>query len=251
MPIRNYNNNDKKPTVNVYSSVTFTNPESKIMQTRFSIEYFNKVMKINIALRNNAGSNDAYATYDTDNQISVYLSNIKAEVLRQMIVAMKNDPSIHNVCVECKNSLLKISDGSEYNTGNPCISILFADESGRDTEVIYETKSNYTGAYNYGDHKYSTKEFKSIELDTFAMCLGEYYKASSYAIAASVMEADLYRRNSLYELVKSISDKVGASPNRKFNNKTFLSGNNNKTSDLNGVPDGYEAGSFDNIASIL
>ena len=43
MPIRNYNNNDKKPTVNVYSSVTFTNPESKIMQTRFSIEYFNKI----------------------------------------------------------------------------------------------------------------------------------------------------------------------------------------------------------------
>ena len=42
-------------------------------------------MKISIALRNNAGSNDAYATYDTDNQVSVYVSFVKAEMLKRMI----------------------------------------------------------------------------------------------------------------------------------------------------------------------
>ena len=255
MALRTYNNNDKTPTVSTYSSIVFSNPESKIMASRFSISYLNKVMKVSIALRNNAGSNDEYATYDSDNQVSVYLSNIKAVLLRDMLIKMKTDPTIHNVCVESKNGLLKIFDGAEYGVQNPCISISFADESGNITEVIYETKAHEC-AYNYSNGEFSTEIFKNIEIDTFIMVLDQYYKSSSYAIAATIAESNMYRREAQNSLIKAIAEKVGVKPqsgNKQYNSKTFLSESNKKlsTSGLNGVPDGYEVSSFENIANSI
>lgn len=254
MALKNYNNNDKGPMVSTYSNITFSNPESKIMASKFSISYLNKVMKITIALRNNTGSNDDYATYDSDNPAIIYLSNVKAELLRQMIIKMRSDPSIHNVCAESKYGLLKISDGIEYGVQNPCISISFADEAGNVTEVVYETKSHIS-AYNYSNGEFSTETFNNIELDTIIMAFEEYYKASSYAIAASIAESSMYRREAQNNLIKAIAEKVGAhtSPSKQYNNKTFLSTNNNKTSStssgLTGVPAGYEVASFDSIAN--
>lgn len=258
MALKNYNNNDKKPVNVTYSDISFSNPESKIMASKFSISYFNKLMKISIALRNNAGSNDAYATYDTDNQASVFLSNVKARLLYLMIEKLKNDPDTHNVCIESKNGLLKISDGSEYGSKNICVSISYADEAGNVNEVIYETKPhNQTAVYNYTDGKFSVDEFPTIELDTFAMTLDEYYKASSFAIAATVMEANMYKRQGQYDLVKAIADKVGVTTSsatkKQFNSKTFLSFNNSNSNNggLNGIPKEYETASFDSIAGSM
>lgn len=258
MPLKNYtNNNQQKDITNsTYSSISFSNPGSKIMQSKFSISYFNRLMKISIALRNNAGSNDEYATYDTDNQISVYVSHMKAEMLRRMIEKFKADKSIHNVCIELKNGLLKVSDGAEFGTKNICISISYADATGKVDEVVYECKSDFhTAAYNYKDNSFSTEVFNDIELDTFTMTLEQYYLASSYAIAATVMEASMYKRNSIYELIKSIGDKVGASTSQKsqFNNKTFLASNNNSSTGggMNGIPTGYESSTFEDIANML
>ena len=258
MALRTYNNNDKTPTVSTYSSIVFSNPESKIMASRFSIGYFNKLMKISIALRNNAGSNDAYATYATDNQVSVYVSGTKAIMLAQMIDKMNHDATIKNVCIELKNGLLKVSNGSEYGTRNTCISISFADESGNVNEVVYETKGDYhTAAYNYNDGEYSTEVFNHIEIDTIKMTLEEYYRASSYAIAATVAESNMYRREATNNIIKAIAEKVGASTSssgKQFNNKTFLSGGNkssSSSSNLNGVPEGYEVASFDSIVSSM
>ena len=137
MALRNYNNNERNITNSTFSSIVFSNAESSIMQSKFSIGYFNKLMKISIALRNNAGSKDAYATYDNDNQINVYVSYTKAYMLARMIEKFQQDPNIHNVCIELKNGLLKVSDGSEYNgAGVPCISISYADESGNAMVVM-------------------------------------------------------------------------------------------------------------------
>lgn len=253
MPLKNYsNNNDKQITNLTYSAIAFTNPDSKIMQTRFSINYFNRLMRISIALRNNAGSNDAYATYDTDNQISVYVSASKAYMLWQLISKL-DEPDVHNVCIELKNGLFKISDGSEYGTSNTCFSISYADEAGNVNEVIYESRSNYTAAYNYNDGSFNTETFSKLELNTVAMALEEYYKASSYAIAATIMEANMYKRNAQVELIKAIADKVGVQTNgsRPFNSKTFLQSDNSRSSngELNGIPKYYEATTFENIAN--
>ena len=257
MPLKNYtNNNDRNITNSTYSSIAFSNPGSKIMQTRFSISYFNKLMKISIALRNNAGTNDEYATYDIDNQVSVYVSFTKAEMLRRMIKKFKSDPSIHNVCIELKNGLLKVSDGAEFGSNNICISISYADETGNVNEVIYECKSDFhTAAYNYSDNLFSTETFNDIEIDSVCMALEQYYYASSYAIAATVMEASMYKRSSIYDLIRSIGEKVGVSSGSKssFNTKTFLSGNNANKSNggLNGIPAGYESTTFESIADSL
>ena len=264
MAFNNYSNNkDNAPTSTVFSSVAFSNPESRISQSRFSVSYFNKLMKISIALRNNAGSNDKFATYDTDNQVSVYVSFTKAKMLLAMLSELAKNNDVHNVCIELKNGLLKVSDGSEYGSQAPCFSLSYADEAGNVNEVIYECKHGfYAAAFNYkADGTYESKIFDDIEIDALAMCLDEYYKASSYAIAASIMEASMWKRQSSFELLKSIGDKVGASTGSKgnFNNKTFLSGNgvqNNQQSSsngggMNGTPKGYESATFDSIAESM
>jgi hypothetical protein len=263
MAFRSYNNNDRQPTNTTYSGISFSNPGSEISQTKFSISYFNKVMKITIANRNNNGSNDNYATYDNDNAVVVYISNIKARILSDLITLMNARSDIHNVCVELKNGLMEVSDGSDYGSKSPCISISYAQEDGSVNKIVYQTKAGFhTGAYNYYDGKYESKTFDNIELDTFQMCLEEYYKASSYAIAASVMEAGMYKRNYEVELIKSIAEKVGASNGgsnnaNKFNNKTFLSGNSesqpasnsNVTTPSSMIPREYETSTFDDIVS--
>lgn len=259
MAFKSYNNNDKTPTCTTYSGISFSNPESSIGQTKISISYFNKVMKIAIAARNNSGSNNDYATYDNDNAVSVYVSNIKARILYLLIQQLKEDPNTHNVCVELKNGLIKVSDGSEYGSSSPCISISYAGEDGSVHEIVYQTKAGFhTGASNYSDGSYQTVSFDDIELDTFAMALDEYYKASSYAIAASVWEANMYRHEYEINLIKSIAEKcgvqVGANTSNpaKFNNKTFLSNNTQNTNNAGGmIPKEYETSTFDDIAASM
>jgi hypothetical protein len=263
MAFKNYNNNtdNNTPVTNVFSSVTFSNPESKISQSRFSVSYFNKLMRISIALRNNAGSNDNYATYDTDNQVSVYVSFTKAKMLADMIADLRNNSDVHNICIELKNGLLKISDGTEYGSSAPCISISYADEAGNVNEVIYECKLDfYKAAFNYNsDGTYESKVFNTIEVDAIEMTLNEYYKASSYAIAASIMEASAYKRQASHELLKSIAEKVGVqvggNKGGNFNNKTFLSNSSSGSSgsgvSMNGAPKGYESTTFDSIAGSM
>lgn len=262
MAFKSYNNNDRGPTCTTYSGISFSNPESTIGQTRISIGYFNKVMKVAIAVRNNGNSNNDYATYDNDNAVVVYVSNTKAKILYELIQRLKNDPNTHNVCVELKNGLMKISDGSEYGSSSPCISISYASEDGSVHEVVYQTKEKFhTGAANYTDGKFENIYFDDIELDTFAMALDEYYKASSYAIAATVWEANMYRHDYESNLIKSIAEKCGVQTNSnsnptKFNNKTFLSGNSNSSasnSSSNGsmIPKEYESSTFDDIAASM
>lgn len=260
MAFKSYNNNDRGPTCTTYSGISFSNPESTIGQTRISISYFNKVMKIAIAARNNGNSNNDFATYDNDNAVSVYVSNIKAKILYELIQRLKNDPDTHNVCVELKNGLIKVSDGTEYGSTSPCISISYASDDGSVHEIVYQTKVGvHTGAINYANGKYENVAFDDIELDTFAMALDEYYKASSSAIAASIWEANMYRHDYEINLIKSIAEKCGVQANNsssnpaKFNNKTFLSNNSNSYNNTNSsmIPKEYESSTFDDIASSM
>lgn len=272
MAFKNYNNNgsgnNNRPTNTTYSPISFGNPESKICQSRISIEYFNQLMRLCIALRNNGNSNDKYATYDNDNKISVYISFTKAKILHDMYFKEFLEKGRNNICIELKNGLLKISNGAEYGTTNPCISISYADEDGTVNEVIYETKSEpYSGAMDYKDGSYETYTAPGMELDTIVMALGEYYRNSSYAIAASVMEASMYKRNAMTDMIRSIADKVGVQTGGNkgnINNKTFLSGNGNGNSGgmsnymnpptgggMNGTPKEYQESTFDDIAGSM
>ena len=260
MAFKSYNNNDKSLSVTTYSNISFSNPESNLGQTKISISYFNKIMKISIASRNNNGSNNEFATYDNDNAVSVYVSNIKARILYLLIQKLMNEPDTHNVCLELKNGLIKVSDGSEYGSSSYCISISYAAEDGSVHEVVYETKKNFhTGAFNYSNGSYENISYDDIELDTFMMTLDEYYRASSYAVAATVRESNMYAREYEVNLIKSIAEKcgvqVGSNNNNsnpaKFNNKTFLSNNQNTNASSGNsiIPKEYESSTFDDIVS--
>ena len=258
------NNNDNQPTNVTYSAIAFSNTESVIDATRFSISYFNKLMKISIARRNNANSADTFATYDNDNANVVYVSYHKAKILHDLMLEMKNNKKMDNVCVELNSGLLKISNGKEYNADTPCFSILTADAAGNINEAIYQTKSKYyKGAYNYKDGNFTDKYYPDIEFDTLLMVLEEYYKASSYAIASTVMEANMYKRDSQYRLIRSIADKLGivssnSSSGRNYNSMTFLANNNgnsgnnsNNAGGLNGISEEYESSTFADIANSM
>ena len=141
----------------------------------------------------------------------------------------------------------------EYGVDHPCFSISYADESGNVTEVIYECKTDiYTGAYNYKDGEFSTIKFVSMEIDTLSMVLDQYYKASSYAVAASVNESNMYRRESTYRLLRAIADKVGVPQNSGSspqNTKSFLSGGSSNSTNVTNIPTEYQVSSFDAIAA--
>jgi len=92
------------------------------------------------------------------------------------------------------------------------------------------------------------------------MVLDEYYKASSYAIAATVQEANMYKHEYEIGLIKAIAEKCGAqistnsnnSNPAKFNNKTFLNKKTNNSSNANSmIPKEYESSTFDDIASSM
>ena len=273
MAFRNYNNNENNrgPSNTTYSSISFSNPtpESNIPGSRFSISYLNKVMKITIAKVNAQSSNSEYATYDNDNAASIYLSATKAYILSDAIKKMINgDEEWSNVCVETNTGLIKVAKAGN----NYLIAINTMDNSGAVSESVYETKSvthvfatDYTGGSDFNQHI-----AKDVEINTFVMTLDEYYKASSYAIAASVMEASMYKRQGQYDLIRAIAEKNGIQVNNGgngssgggYNNRSSfgINNRNNSTSSNQNQkqdnfasamnpPSGYDTSTFDDIVN--
>jgi len=237
MAFDNSNNNQRdnqKPVSNVFSSVNLANPDSNLQQTKLTVGYFNRLMQISIAPRNPASPGEEYPTYNNQAAVKVYISYSQAKMIydamQDMFYNAKTDK--RNICVETKHGLFKISNGDEFGSSSPCVSILYVDGSkGRPVEAIYQMKNNYELAYNYDNGKFSTEKFPNLEIDILATAFKEYFNSSNYAIAASVHESSMYRENYSQNLLKSIAGKVGAviegravnsAPNA-FSNHTFLS----------------------------
>lgn len=251
-----YNNNDKKPTNITYSAVGFSNPNGKVAQSKLNISYFNKVLKIGIANKK-ASNNNEYDTYDNDNQAIVYVSSTKARILSEMINKLVSNDDIFNVSIELKNGLLVVSKGSDLGADSYCIMINSADEAGNISTAIYETKKDYHKGYiNYTEDDYKEEILPTIEIDAFRSVLDEYVKASTYAVAATVMEASMYKREASTELLYSIGRTVGAlsNGNNSSSGGSYFSRTSNNNSNRNSVPNGvdtkeYEISTFDSIAN--
>ena len=262
------NNGDNRPTVNTYSSIAFSNPDSQIAQTRFNLSYFNKMMTISIAQRN-PGNDQSYPTYNNDAAVRVFLSFTQAKMLHDMAVDMFEHPENGktNVCLETKNGLFKISNGSEYGSETPCVSITYMASDGSSTEVVYQTKANYDCAYNFVEGQYSKQAFPRMEMDAILMTFEQYWLASSYAVASTMNEANMYRERSKNELLRSIADKLGVVSNTNkgnysggYGNHTFLSNagaNTTQAGTLGGapmtneVPKQYSSQSFDDMVASI
>lgn len=258
--MKSYNNNERQVTNTTFSSMSFSNSESKISHSKFNISYFNRVLKVGIALESKDQANSSYVVYDNDNQTAVFISWGKAKILSDLIKKMKSDASIHNVCIELNGGLFMVSDGSDYGTTNPCFSITRGDDNGV-TTVIYETKNSYSGAYNYKDtQNYETYNAQNLELEAFETVLEEFYRTATYAVAASVMEANMYKRDYTNNLLQSIGEKVGARTSNNnngggnYNSRSFLGGGNNNSSQSNTTSNndnGFSQSSFEDIANSM
>lgn len=256
-----YNSNDKQPVSVTYSPISFSNPNGNVAQTKLNISYFNKLLKIGIANKKQNNGNNSYDSYDNDNQAAVFISVTKAKIILDLLDDLTCKDDVHNVCIEVKNGLFSISDGTEFGVNSPCIVIRSVDEAGNINTAIYETKSDYhKGAYNYNesDGTYEDVFFNTIEFDLIKILLEQYVKASTYAIAATVMEAGMYKRNAMADVLYNIGRKVGVVEDNNNggsrNNSSFLSNNARNNSSSNGsngldIPKDYETSTFDDIAS--
>lgn len=264
MSFKTYNNNDNQPVNTTYSAISFSNPDA-LEGSKINISYFNKLLQITILKKNGAKNN--YATYeDNKSGTAIYVSVTKAKVLYELLQMMKQDESIHNVCIETNKGLLTVSDGSDYGTQSPCISISVVNNDGGTSTAAYQTKANYhKGAFNYDKNAatFTDKFFNDLELETFENVLLQYINAGTYAIAATVMEAGMYKRNALRDTVYQIAEKVGVEMRNNSNNSgggynnksSFLNSSNNtpqsNNGEMNGIPKEYESATFDDIAHTM
>ena len=205
-----YDNNANRPTVSVYTPISFTNPDSPFAQSRLSINYFNRMMQISIAPRVPATPNESYPTYSKNGQVSIYITAMQAKMLHDGFEAIMSGKSDHhNVCIETKNGLFMLNDGIDKGT-EPYAAIFYIGKGSGTTSVIhYQFKRSYELPCDYDGSRYDIIKFPDMEVQTLLMTLEAYYQASSYAIAASVAESSMYRNNNVYEALKAIAGKVG------------------------------------------
>ena len=252
----NYNNNDRGPVNITYSAIGFSNPNGVAAQSKLNISYYNKLLKIGIA-KKNPSNNNGYDTYDNDNQAVTYISTTKARILSELITKLKKNENddLFNVSIEVKNGVVRVADGIEFGCDAYFIVINSVDDTGEVNTALYYTKKVYhKGIENYSieTNEYN-EEYFDIELDAFQSVLDEYVKASTYAVAASIMEASMYKRNALSDVIYNIGRKAGVvsdnngNGNRSSNsNSSFLSRNNNSGSHSNnGGHNGLENKGFE------
>lgn len=227
-----YDNNSNRPTVSVYTPISFTNPDSPLSQSRLSINYFNRMMQITIAPRIPPAPNEAYPSYNKDGAVTIFITYTQAKLLHDGFAdILSGKSSHHNVCTETKNGLFILSDGVDKGT-DPYAAIFYVGKgSGAKSVIYYYFKRNYELPCDYSENKYDTIKFPDFEVSTLLMVLESYYNAASYAIAATVAESNMYRQKFTSDALKSIAGKVGAAlPNAGGSNGGGYSFLNNSQS---------------------
>ena len=203
----NYSRNNDDVTVSTYAPVSFINPDSPISKSRLGIGYFNSIMKLAIANRSNT---EDPPKYDIDNQIIAYINFDNAYRLMCGIDAIIAG-EIDNIVIPTNKALVKLSNGNEFNSSTPVMSITIIDEAGNQIENIYQFTDNFSYIYNMESKEvYSERHIDNYSLLQLRMVLEEYWKTSSAAIAASVRYHCRYWHDAAMNKLNAIADKTGA-----------------------------------------
>ena len=244
MAFQTFNNNvaQDRPNVTTYTPISLANPESKIQASRLTINYFNKMLQLKISPRMPASPNEMFPTYAKDGAVSVFLSYTQAKMLcdgiRDVFLG-PNKEKHNNICLETKNGLLVISNGIEVGSSSPIVKILYTTQNNSSPqEIIYQTKNNYELPCDYSEGKYSTIKYPNMEIEVLAMIFEQYYMSASYAIAASVRDANLYETTKRNDLIKAVAQKVGVDL-RAFSPNNGTSNNYSSYSFLQSSQDNY------------
>lgn len=216
----NGSNNKKENNVNTYSPYAFTNAESKIDTTAFNTTFWNRMLILSIIPIKVNGDN---IEFDKDNAGKIYLTHIKAKMLRDEIVEYLKDPmAYNNLGVPSGAGLISISNGKDV-AGKvvPMITIRMIDESGKPTaSYAYEFKTDYHYSIrNYDDKgEFDKVYYKDYEIDALIVLLEEYYKAMTGAVAHSVMEFGKFQNDRTKNSLNAIAEKLGVDTGFKKTN---------------------------------
>lgn len=254
-----YNNNQANksndPGITVYS-YRMNNAESEVDPTCLNFRFWKNSLCIGIYPRKVTG-NDEIA-FDMDNGITIYLSHTKARMLKNEIELFMKDPVTYNsVGVPSGAAAITISNGAEYGKNTPFVTIRKLSETG---EIVgsfaYEFKTHYHFSVRNFDGKNFDREYDTydnLELLEMLTVLDEYVKASTNAVAFTVMDQRRYSHDRMDKKIDAIAQALGVetakaytSGNRYQKNSYFnnlANGNSGNSSSASNFSSGVSYGS--------
>lgn len=254
-----YNNNQgmnqQRPGDNlqIYSPYRMNNGESEIDATCITFRFWKTNLIIGIFPRKNTG--DDGMTFDMDNGISIYLSHTKARILKNELELFLKDPITYNsVGVPSGMSIIYISNGTEYGKDAPVLTITKVDDDGKPvSSFAYEFHRNFHFSIrNYQQSSFDKiyDEYNDLEIRQLITLLDEYVKASTNAVAFTVMDQRKYSYNRMDAKIEAIAQslgvdipKAGQRRNGFSNSSYFNSAGGTSSSESGGYSSGVSYGS--------
>ena len=229
----NNNNNKKDNSPEVYSPISFKNPEAECDPSHLSFSFWKCMLKVSISpMIQNAGGQ--YPQYDHENQGSAFLTHDRARMLYSEITEFLKDPNAYNNMgvPSGATKLISISNGKEFGVNSPVLVIREINgETGTiESSYMYQFKKNYKAIRNFNENDQSYDEcyYEDLEIYTFLDMLEQFYKGASLATAYTVLHADRFNETKLQNKLDMLMDAAGIErsiPNRGSNGpaKSFFS----------------------------
>lgn len=229
------NNNGKKYYEPLIYSPYGTSNVDGVDPSALSYQFYNGLLKISISpMLPNAKPGDR-KLWDTDNQISVWLTQSKAKILHDEILYALDHPD------ECNNGgvasgaegLISFSNGKELGATSPCLVIRKINQSGEVMAVYaYQFKTeHHKSVRNFkpeAPSQYDTHMYPMLEIENLLNILEDYSRQISGATAYAVMNGMKYDINKMNTKFSLIMDKLGIEQSNYYN------GRNSNTSYFNG-----------------
>lgn len=257
-----YNNNQNAnrnngPDVSVYSNYRMNNAESQIDATCLTSRFWKGNLCLSIYPRKNTGNDEV--SFDMDNGITIYLSHTKARILKNELELFLKDPITYTGNgVPSGSAAVTISNGVEYGKNTPVLTIRKVNEGGTVVaSFAYEFKSNYYYAIrNYDGKNFDSAydEYRNLEIEQLITLLDEYVKASTNAVAFTVMDQRKYSVARMEGKLDAIAQSMGVelpkggNTQKRYNNNSYFnnnSGGNGGYSSQSGVS--YGAATIDDL----
>lgn len=213
----NQNVNRNEPNVTVYSNYRMNNAESQIDATCLTTKFWKQSLCLGIYPRKNTGNDEV--AFDMDNGLVIYLSHTKARILKHELELFLQDPVNYNgVGVPSGQCAVTISNGVEYGKNTPVLTIRkLNSETGEVlSSFAYEFKRNYYYSirnYDGKDFTMSYDDYNNLEIEQLITLLDEYSKASTNAVAFSVMDQQKFNNNKMNNTMNAIAEKLGVEMN--------------------------------------
>lgn len=235
----NQNNNRNTPEVTIYSNYRMNNAESQIDATCLAPRFWKSNLCLSIYPRKNTGNDEV--AFDMDNGITIYLSHTKARILANELRLFMKDPVNYNGSgTSSGSSAVTISNGIEYGKNTPVLTIRKVNENGDVTaSFAYEFKTNYYYAIrNYDGKNFDSAydEYRNLEIEQLITLLDEYVKASTNAIAFTVMDQRKYSVARIDNKIDAIAQSLGVelpkggNTQKNYNNRSYFNNNSNNNS---------------------